>query len=437
MQEASCEKGGERVSEAMGSDEAQARDEIRRARGKFAAMAATYFLGAFNDNFYKQAMMLIAIGSGRPEFQGYAAVVFTLPFVVFAAPAGWMADRFSKRKVVIWSKALELAAMIFGAVGIWTVNWWLVFVMLAIMALQSAIFSPSLNGSIPELYPASYVTKANGYIKAFSVAAILAGIASAGVVLETKGAGPGGIPAGRFAVGAGVILIALLGVAVSIGVAKRPAASPGARFPWTGPVDTLRTLWETRRERLLAFAIPANAYFWFLGLVEVLVINVLGLQQFGLSEAWTSYLVGAQLVGIAIGGIASGRIAKGERWYRVVAPAALATGVVMAAVGAVPFMPVRMQLPALFALFAAAGAAGGIVIIPLESFIQVKPAAERKGAVISAANFAAFGAMLASGPVANVLNERVTPTTSFAVIGAATMLVSGVFFVFLGREGKR
>jgi MFS family permease len=115
MQETSWEKGGGGVSEAMASDEAQVRDEIRRARGKFAAMAATYFLGAFNDNFYKQAMMLIAIASGKPEFQGYAAVVFTLPFVIFAAPAGWMADRFSKRKVVIWSKVLELAAMIFGA----------------------------------------------------------------------------------------------------------------------------------------------------------------------------------------------------------------------------------------------------------------------------------------------------------------------------------
>ncbi|MHC4294213.1 MAG: hypothetical protein ACYSTL_01365, partial [Planctomycetota bacterium] len=69
--------------------------QIRRARGKFAAMAATYCLGVFNDGFFRQSVMLIAVAAGHKALQGYVMAVFTLPYLLFAAPAGWLADRFS------------------------------------------------------------------------------------------------------------------------------------------------------------------------------------------------------------------------------------------------------------------------------------------------------------------------------------------------------
>ena len=120
--------------------------QIRRARGKFIAMAVTYSLGVFNDQFFKQAAFLMAIAAGRKEIQGYATIIFSLPYIVFAAYAGWMADRFSKRHVVIGAKVLELAAMICGAIGILSGNWTLILLMVGLMGLQSAIFAPALNG---------------------------------------------------------------------------------------------------------------------------------------------------------------------------------------------------------------------------------------------------------------------------------------------------
>src|SRR5512140_1817175 len=129
------------------------KERIRKARGKFAAMAGTYFVGVFNDNFFKQTAMLMAVAAGRSSLQGYATIIFTLPFIVFAAHAGWCADRFSKRSVVIAAKALELTAMIFGALGVFYGNWVLILVMLGIEGVQATIFSPAINGSIPELYP--------------------------------------------------------------------------------------------------------------------------------------------------------------------------------------------------------------------------------------------------------------------------------------------
>ena len=63
--------------------------QIRRARGKFAAMAASYSLGVFNDNFFRQSAMLLAIAAGRKHYQGWIALLFTLPYLLLAAPAGW------------------------------------------------------------------------------------------------------------------------------------------------------------------------------------------------------------------------------------------------------------------------------------------------------------------------------------------------------------
>ena len=164
----------------------QDRQPAAGATRKFAAMAATYALGVFNDNFFKQAACLIAIAIGHTEYQGYAAAVFCLPWLLLAAPAGWMADRFSKRTVVISAKALEVVAMGAGAAGIIMVNWPLIFVMLFLMALQSTIFSPALNGSIPELYPATHVVKANSTVKTVTTCSILVGIILAGIALDQE-----------------------------------------------------------------------------------------------------------------------------------------------------------------------------------------------------------------------------------------------------------
>jgi MFS family permease len=87
-------------------------------RRKFTAMIAVCFMGTFNDNFYRQGAILLAVAGGLAYLQSYIMVLFTLPFIVFAAYAGFLADRFSKRSVIIASKLISLAAFIAGAVGL-------------------------------------------------------------------------------------------------------------------------------------------------------------------------------------------------------------------------------------------------------------------------------------------------------------------------------
>ena len=408
--------------------------QIRKARSKFVAMAATYSLGVFNDNFFKQAAMLMAIDYAREELQGYAAVVFALPYLLCAAYAGWCADRFSKHHVVIGAKFLELAAMICGAIGVCLVSWPLILTMVCLMGLQSCLFGPSLNGSIPELYPASYVTKANAYLRVVVTGAILAGYAFAGLALDNEAIVMGSVTLGHARVAVIVLIVAVLGVVGSFGVPRRPAAAPKARFPWEGPVRTLKDLATIRRDKLLAIAIGANAFVWFAGAFELPVINLLGETQFDVGKKVTSALVVSQLIGVAIGGLISSVLAKGERWYRFLPITGLGMAVSMVAMGFVPLLP-GGHCWAAGALLLLIGIGGGMFMIPCEAYIQVRPQAEAKGKTISASNFTIFTGILISGPVYNLLNVnlKLKPTTSFMCLGFAAVVVSGLLFVLLPK----
>lgn len=409
-------------------------EAIVRARGKFAAMAATFTLGVFNDNFYKQAVLLLAVGAGRPDMQGYALALFTLPFIVFAAPAGWLSDRFPKRAIVIGAKLIELAAMLSGAVGICTGQWWLTFTMLGLMGLQAACFSPALNGSIPELYPATYVAKANAVLRIFVTIAILSGTAAAGFALDRPGTGWRGLACGPLTVAAVVVAVAGVGVLVSFGVPKRPAAAPEVKFPWSGPAESIRQLAATRSDPLLALTIGASVFIWFMGSLQILLINPLGLLQFQLGNTITSALIVAELTGIAAGGVLGSRWATGPRWYRPVMTSGLLFALLMMLLSALPVLPAELQPPALFLLMGLIGLSGGVFLIPVESFIQVRAAPERKGAVLAATNFVVFIGILLSGFLANLLNALWRPTTSFGASGLLALLMVGWLHLRFKRE---
>lgn len=396
---------------------------VVRARAKFIAMAATFTLGVFNDNFYKQAVLLLAVGAGHLETQGYALALFTLPFIIFAAPAGWLADRFPKRTVVIGSKLVELMAMTSGALGICGGYWWLIATMLGLMGLQATFFSPALNGSIPELYPASYVAKANAILRVFVTIAILGGTAAAGFALDRAGPGWLGLARGPLTVAIIIMTVAAIGLLVSFGVARIPAAAPRLKFPWTGPAECFRQLLATRADPMLATTICASVFIWFIGSLQVLLINPLGLRQFHMGNAITSALLVAELGGMAIGGILGSRLATGRRWYRPVMAAGIVFALLMIMLTAVPALPARLQQHALFLIIAGAGMAGGVFLIPVESFIQVRAAPDRKGTILAATNLVVFCGILLSGLLANLLNATWQPTGSFGLAGVLSLIV--------------
>src|SRR5271170_229956 len=266
------------------TDSPEIQEQIRRGRSRFIAMAAAYSIGNFNDYFMKQAVMLLAITHGVSKLAGYVAALFTIPFLLFTTVAGWMADRYSRRSVVVVAKVLELLFLSLAAIGILTLNWDLIMAVIFLMAFQATIFGPSLAGSIPDVYPASYVLTANSRLKSATTAATLLGAILAGVALSNHQM-IGNITRGQIWVAASLVIVSTIGLIISFAIPGRPAANPQAKFPWTGPLDSVRDLWHLRTDGLLMTCILCDAYFWFVAALQILVINKMGVIQFGFNEA--------------------------------------------------------------------------------------------------------------------------------------------------------
>lgn len=402
------------------------KQQIRSARAKFAFMGATYFMGVFNDNFFRQTALLMAVSAGKDYLQAIAMLAFTLPFILFGAYAGWVADKFTKRTVVISSKVLELIAMVFAAVGIITLQWPLLIVTLAIMASQSTLFSPAMNGTIPELYPPSYVVRANGIVRMISTTAILTGIAMAGVVQDLEFATPV-FTSSAIIAGSILLLVAAVGVALSLGVPKFPAGNPQSKFPISGPWFSTKTLFSLRKDPEIMTAIFAKAYFWGLGSLQILIINPLGVEQMKWSETFTSVLVAMGLIGIAIGGYLSSLFTRDGKFFNTSWQSLAFMALFMTAAGAVNHVPYSRYFMA--ATMLGIGIAGGIFMIPPASFIQVRAEAGNRGRLIAASNYLDFIGMLLSSPI-NMLFIwlGLKPSQMLIVMGIVSFLAAGLIF---------
>lgn len=419
----------------MAFDE-QIASQIKQGRSKFIAMAATYYLGAFNDNFFKQAALLLAVSAGLNQLQGTATILFALPFILFSAGAGWLADRHCKKKVVIGVKLLELIAMLIGAWGMITLNWNAILTMVFIMALQSTLFGPAINGSIPELYPFEYVTKANALLKLVTTLAILMGIASAGFAMD-QGSSETLYQVGRTLVAGVVVTVAAIGVLCSFGMVKRPAQGTTAPFPWFGPLNSVKDLYHLRQDKPLFLALCGDAFFYFLASLVVLIINTLGIQQLHYSSTVTSLLIVALMVGICAGSFLAAKWTTVERWTHILVPASVGLGLGLILCGFTPQLAEVFQLPVLIGALMISGGCGGVFIIPQSSFIQVRPAAHERGKVIAVSNFGAFTGILISGQLFTWLDLTTTPAVALCVCGGLTLSVAMVLKVILTKEAWR
>ena len=398
--------------------------EIKAARVKFIAMAVSYCLGVFNDNYFKQAAMLMAVSSGLSHLQGTATVLFALPFILFSSAAGWFADRFPKRGVVIWSKAMELVAMLIGAVGVITTNWSCILTMLFIMGIQATFFSPALNGSIPELYPISYIPKANAILKLVTTLSILLGIATAGISLDKSPLSVGDFNPGRLLVAIVVVLVAAFGLVASFGVHSRPAAAKNKPFPWFGPLSSLKDMASICSDRQMLIAFFADNFFYFLATIVVLTINTIGLRQLGFSQTVTSLLSVSLMLGVCVGSFLAARLVTMERWSRLLCQSAMGMGAGLFMAGATILLPASVRLIWIAVALTATGISGGLFLIPVASYLQVQPRDSDKGKVLAAVNFSGFIGIMLAGTVFTGLDSIFSPAMVMICLGCFALLAA-------------
>ncbi len=404
-------------------------------------MAVTQFLGAFNDNLFKQLILLlatpvaaVAIVADAPKVdrQGEATVVFALAFVIFSGFAGWLADRFSKRSLIVNSKIAEIVIMVLGMIGFYfydTIGLTGMFAILFLMGAQSAFFGPPKFGILPEKVKPWDLPAANGIFLMFTFVAIIFGTVLAGVLLQVLG----GDVSGAWKASAVCVLIAIVGTATSLLVWRVPPAAPDNKFHAEDlfiPGQMIRLILGNRQ---LLFALMVTSTFWLLGSVVQLSVNALGKTQLGVSDGLTSLLSAMMAVGIPVGCLLGGYLSKRSINPRVVAVGAAGMFVCLVLL-ALPGGPKQHLLgywgsiPVLLSL----GFFTGMFIVPIQVSLQVLPPPEDKGRMIAVMNQCNFIGILLGGvlfkAVIALLEFQHLPRNLVFGATAAIMLPIALFY---------
>jgi acyl-[acyl-carrier-protein]-phospholipid O-acyltransferase / long-chain-fatty-acid--[acyl-carrier-protein] ligase len=395
-------------------------DKPSKMSASFAWLNATQFLGALNDNVFKLLgifCLIKALGEGHAStIVATGGLIFALPFLLFTPAAGVLADRLSKRDIIVFTKCLEVAVMILGALVFFSGRYLLAYGIIFLMSFHSALFGPSKYGIIPELVRREDLSRANSYLVALTFLAVILGTALAPFLTEQTG--------GRFGLAAlACVGIAVAGLLASLRIERTPAVRSGAKASFFVLKDVWTTLQSVRGDRDLMLTVFAAAYFNLVGAFMQLNLIPYGMQHLGLTETHSGYLFLCAAVGIGVGSIVAGRVSGRHVEFGIVPLGALGLAVCNAAL--LVFSP-GVAGAAVIVFFA--GASAGIYIVPLESFIQLRAPPERRGEIIAANGFLSWIGVLLAAALIFLLNAvlGLTPAQSFLVVGAFTVVLTVV-----------
>lgn len=384
---------------------------------------ATQFQGAFSDNTLKQLVIFLVMAQQWPKDEldklvSDAGVYFAIPFLLFSAYGGWMADRFPKRTVMIAVKAAEVAIMMFATYALASGRLRLQLVSIGLMGAHSAFFAASKYGSLPEVVPLPRLTWANGILEMLTFLAIIFGTLGAGV-LATVFAGQ---PAWS-----GLVLVGLAaaGFAASLGIAHRPAAAPEKPFR----INFFGALWREcgymRGDRDLWRANLGNMLFFFIAALVQMNLLLYASHVLKVEPLENSTLQAALAIGIGMGSLLAGKLSHDHVEYGLVPVGAFLLAA-MCAVAGWPGLPKPMFMTALVLL----GVGGGLFIVPLAAILQHRPAPDRKGAVQGTAAWLSWIGIVAAAVLQKELSLTLGwgPERIFWFCGVASLL-SGAYIL--------
>jgi acyl-[acyl-carrier-protein]-phospholipid O-acyltransferase/long-chain-fatty-acid--[acyl-carrier-protein] ligase len=389
----------------------------------FWSLFVTQFQGAFSDNLLRNLVIFVAIfGVSMTQEQQHGfgesiGALFSLPFILFSMAGGFLADRCSKRSVMLGVKVFELAIMILVLAGLWTLNQKILLACVFLMGTHSAFFGPSKYGSLPELLPERKLSWGNGLLELGTFMAIILGTVAA-AFLSHK------LHDQQWISGFILMGLAIIGFFTCLGITRVPAADPMKKFRPNFPAEVWRQLRAMRGDRPLWLAVLGNTYFNFLGALLMLNLFFFGTDVLHVDETHIGILNVSLALGIGLGSVAAGYLSGGKIEYGLVPLGALGLAI-FSAVLALPHPGVVRAMVLLSLL----GFSGGFFIVPIAALLQHKPSRETKGEVQATANLLSFvGVFLASGAHWLLVQQlEFSPRAIFLVGGVMTLV--GAFYV--------
>ena len=365
---------------------------------RFAPFFGVQFLGALNDNVFKQALVILLAYQtasfttmSSDVLQNVAQALFILPFFLFSATAGQLADKYEKSRLITVTVAIELVVMGLGAVGFFLHNLSLLLAALFLGGVQSALFGPVKYAILPQQLKETELVGGNGLVETGTSIAILMGMMLGGWMVSQPGWGIAGVAVTTMAFSA-------LGLLLSRYVPLAPAADPDLEINWNLFTETWRSFQLMRGNRTVFLSILGVSWFWFFGAMFITQFPNLSKNFLAGDEHVVTLLLIVFSIGIGAGSLLCERLSG----HKV-------------EIGLVPFGSIGMTLFAVDLYFALAGYAplgqatlgqflrdagswrmladllligifGGFYIVPLYALIQSRSQPTHRARIIAANN---------------------------------------------------
>jgi MFS family permease len=405
---------------------------LLRAR-RFVPLFATQFLGAFNDSLFKQAVVLFVTYQlySNPttefRFSAIAQGLFILPFFLFSALSGQLADDHDKAKLIRIIKLAEIGIMVLGGAGIMLANIPLMLAAVCMMGVHSTFFGPIKYAILPQHLRHDEVLGGTGLVEAGTYIAILIGTICAGFLASR--------PAGA---AVAVLGFALLGYLAGRQVPPAPPAAERLPITWHIVHASIELVSATMHIRRLFLAILAISFFWTIGAVLIIIFPPLVKNVLGANEQVASLFIAIFSIGIAIGSVAINRMLKSEVSARFAPPSVIAMGVFvlllhfvaltwskhgpeLTTLGNFLFNP--MAWPMILCLLGVA-ITGGMFVVPLYAFLTTTVPKSETSRTVAANNIVNSGAMVVGSLLSIGLNLIGVGPTAQLLLVAAMCIVS-------------
>jgi 1-acyl-sn-glycerol-3-phosphate acyltransferase len=407
---------------------------------RFGPFFATQFLGAFNDNLFKNALVVLLTFQAAQWttlspglLANLAAGIFILPFFLFSASAGQLADKYDKALLARLVKLLEIGIVLLAGAGFALHQLALLFACLFLLGLHSTLFGPVKYAILPQHLAESELVGGNALIEAGTFVAILIGTLLGGLLA--------GLPGGHLWITAGCLLTAVLGYLTSRGIPAAPAPEPQLALNLNPFVETWRNIGFARANRTVFLAILGISWFWLYGALLLAQFPAFAKDVLGGSESSVTLLLATFTLGIGVGSLLCERLSGPQVEIGLVPLGSIGLTVfgldlALAAPAAAPAAPLALgalllapgTLHVLFDLFAL-GLFGGFFIVPLYALMQLRSAPAHRARIIAANNIVnALFMVVGAGAAAGLLAGGLSIPALFAVAALSNAAVAVYIF---------
>lgn len=409
---------------------------------RFAPFFGVQFLGALNDNVFKQALVILLTYStaryttmSTDILQNLAQALFVLPFFLFSATAGQLADKYEKSRLISITVAIEFACMALGAAGFFLHSLPLLFAALFLGGVQSALFGPVKYAILPQHLKETELVGGNGMVEMGTSVAILVGMMLGGWLVAQEG---WGVAAAAFV----TMGISATGFLLSRLIPLAPAAAPELKFNWNPFTETWRNFQFMRGNRTVFLSVLGISWFWFYGSIFITQFPNLSKDILSGQESVVTLLLIVFSIGIGIGSLLCERL-SGRK----------------VEIGLVPFGSIGLTLFGIDLYFALAahlqhepmalaafvrdaghwriladlfliGLFGGFYIVPLYALIQIRSEPSHRSRIIAGNNILNALFMVAAAGIAIGL---FTTGVSIPQLLLVTALMNAVVALYIYR----